>query len=422
MTQLNFSGPEDRMETKLPRRDWFLLPLLSLMTIALLAGSTELIARQLYPPMQGHDMFDCVKGKSSPHNGSQGVPNAVCRGSVNDSPFTEYRLNSCGHRAGMECGPKPPSTFRIVMLGTSFAIGEGVPVEKAFPTLLPNELSQLTARKVQLYNEGMFSEVPYVVAPHLDTVLAAEPDAILWILSPHDLAEESAILSGDPIPDAGGKINPVPKADPAPKVDLGIQASVEGCLHTILSTRQAAGAMSDFRKNCLAMDTPHLAFLVLIKHFLYENQGLYVKSYLKNDVKAGFLRIQPSAGWQEALQRFEVDDAEIESQAKAGGAQIVAVLVPNRAQAAMISRGDWPAGFDPYKLDNELRAIITSHGGTYIEILPDFRGLPNPEQYYFPVDAHPNAEGHAIIADILARELTSGAVPELKAAAPEQSR
>lgn len=412
MTQSNSGDSENLTGVKLPRRDWIQLPLLSLTTIILLAGLTEGMARQIYP-LQGHEMFDCIKGKSSPASGTQGVPNAVCSGSVNDSPFTEYRLNGCGHRMGVECGVKPASAYWMVILGTSFSIGEGVPVEKSFPSLLPQELSRLTGSKVQLYNEGMFAEVPYVFAPHMDTVLAAKPDVILWILTPHDISEESALLSGGPIPEPGKD------APPAPAVDAGVPASPESCWHSILSTRHEAGAVSDFRKNCLAMDTPHLASLVLLKHFLYKNQGLYVKSFLKNDMRAGFLRTQPSAGWQEALHRFEIDDAIIESQAKAGGTQIVAVLAPNRAQAAMISMGEWPEGFDPYKLNNELRAIITSHGGTYIDILPDFRSLPNPEQYFFPVDAHPNAKGHAIIADLLARELTSGAVPALKAASQQ---
>ena len=77
--------------------------------------------------------------------------------------------------------------------------------------------------------------------------------------------------------------------------------------------------------------------------------------------------------------------------------------------------GEWPAGFNPYKLDDELRAIITSHGGTYVDILPGFRDVPNAEQYYLPLDGHPTAEGHAVIAGLLAKALTSGAVPELRA-------
>jgi len=96
------------------------------------------------------------------------------------------------------------------------------------------------------------------------------------------------------------------------------------------------------------------------------------------------------------------------------------VLVPNRAQAAMISMGEWPVGFDPYRLDHELDSIITSHGGIYNEILPDFRTIPNPERYYYPLDGHLDAGGNAIIAGFLAKEL-SGAVPELRGAVQPQA-
>jgi hypothetical protein len=75
--------------------------------------------------------------------------------------------------------------------------------------------------------------------------------------------------------------------------------------------------------------------------------------------------------------------------------------------------GDWPKGFDPYKLNNELRAAITSHGGIYLDILPDFRSVLNPQRGYFAVDGHLDAHGHEIITGMLARALTSGAVPAL---------
>jgi hypothetical protein len=89
--------------------------------------------------------------------------------------------------------------------------------------------------------------------------------------------------------------------------------------------------------------------------------------------------------------------------------------------------GEWPAGYNPYKLDDELRPLITRHGGTYIDILPGFRDIPNPEQYYYPVDGHPNADGNRIISGLLANVLTGGAVPALQVAeqpktAQEQGR
>jgi hypothetical protein len=81
----------------------------------------------------------------------------------------------------------------------------------------------------------------------------------------------------------------------------------------------------------------------------------------------------------------------------------------------MLSMGEWPAGFDPYKLNNDLRAMIERHGGRYLDILPGFRNLPNPEQYYFPVDGHLDAGGQRIVADLMAKELDNGNIPALKA-------
>jgi hypothetical protein len=141
-----------------------------------------------------------------------------------------------------------------------------------------------------------------------------------------------------------------------------------------------------------------------------------VSSYLRGgDEHSGFLKAEPSADWKNRLRQTDMDVANMQARASAAGIPFVTVLLPNRSQAAMISMGEWPAGYDPYKLEGELRSIVTSHGGIYIDILPDFRNIPNPERYYFPVDGHPDANGHAIIAGMLAKELARGAVPGLRA-------
>jgi hypothetical protein len=80
----------------------------------------------------------------------------------------------------------------------------------------------------------------------------------------------------------------------------------------------------------------------------------------------------------------------------------------------MISMKEWPEGYDPYRLGNEIRSIVVSKGGTYVDILRAYRNIPNPEQGYFPVDGHANADGHALISHLLADALTDGAVPILK--------
>jgi hypothetical protein len=167
----------------------------------------------------------------------------------------------------------------------------------------------------------------------------------------------------------------------------------------------------------------HTRTAKLLRELLYESPNLYVRaSLLGDDYKSEFLRSKSSPEWQERLKAFESSAANIEEQSRKAGVPLVAVLVPDRTQVAMISlMGERPEGFDPYKLGNELRSIIVRHGGTYIDILPDFRTIPNPQLGYFAIDGHPNANGNATIARFLSEKLLGGAIPGLTASAPQRA-
>ena len=91
-----------------------------------------------------------------------------------------------------------------------------------------------------------------------------------------------------------------------------------------------------------------------------------------SDEEGGFLKADPSASWREHLKQFDADAADIEGRAEAAGVPFVAVLVPIRVQVTMISMGKWPARYDPYRLDDQLRSIVAKHGGIYLDILPDY--------------------------------------------------
>ena len=49
MTSRNANEREGSKEEKLPRRDWLLLPMLSLLTISLILGLAQLTAQWLFP-------------------------------------------------------------------------------------------------------------------------------------------------------------------------------------------------------------------------------------------------------------------------------------------------------------------------------------------------------------------------------------
>jgi hypothetical protein len=61
-----------------------------------------------------------------------------------------------------------------------------------------------------------------------------------------------------------------------------------------------------------------------------------------------------------------------------------------------------------------------SHGGTYLDILPDFQAIPNPQLLYYAIDGHPNAAGHAIITRLLSEKLVDGAVAGLGASGQQR--
>jgi hypothetical protein len=298
----------------------------------------------------------------------------------------------------MECGPKPPGTYRIVMIGSSVVMGYYVPREKSFAALLPLQLSRETGHKIELYNEGSGWGFSHSTDLRFNDVLKEDPDLILWILTPMDVKRASLVL---PTAD----LDPWSGLSPAEKVWKRLQADLKG-------GGLAVNASELFSRTRTAL---------MVRHYLFENRSQYVKSYLASgDSGVGYLKQDLSPEWETHLRQFDSDAAVIEGRARAEGIPFVAAFIPDRVQAAMISMGQWPKGEDPYKLDNELRAIITCHGGIYLDIAPDFRNIPDPEQGYLTVDGHPNTEGHAIIAGLLARELTSGAIPELRVHPPAQ--
>jgi len=308
------------------------------------------------------------------------------------------------------------------MIGSSMAMGLFTPREKTFAALLPPKLSQIAGRKVEIYNEasgGEFRGGPFPMrgsTAQFKDVLSQTPDMVLWVATPMDV--ENAAFEG-PSPEQMAAIQE--------KANSPLQPGQAQNAFEKLKTALVQGTFQE--KLRFRWDQSRTA--LALKHIFYgtESQQQYVESYLKNEDDSGFLRTKLGPKWQSSLATFETYAAAFESEAKQARIPFVVVLVPNRAQAAMISMGSsaWPAGYDPYKLDGEIRAIIERHGGTYVGVLPEFAKIPNPERHFFPVDGHPDTDGHAMLSDVLAKGLTSGAVPDLAGvgqpkAAREQER
>lgn len=410
---MTFSGAENTTERKLPRRDWILLPLTGLTTITLLLGSIESIARaNVGTGSEQVGMGPCIISDDLT-TGVRFVPNSECHDMSMEASWTDYKFNSHGHREDSEYGQKAQGTYRIVMTGSSIAFGFVVDREKSFAVLLPREISALTGRKVELYNESMGyagGGTPHSVLLQFNEVLAASPDAVLWVLSPYDIENVSSIgWVRDPAQSAGKDIHARPP-----------QSHFEQTISRIGSRLGVKSVPEPILKE-LDKVNGQLQFQNYLKHFLYESQSLYVSASLNGPPdKIGFLDRNWGPEWTGRLHDFDGYAGALIGRANQAGVPVIAVFVPDGQLAAIISKGEWPSNCDPFKLDHELGASITRHGGTYVEILPDFRKDPNSEKGYFRFNGHPNEIGHAEIAKMIAMEITSGTFPPLNAVAQTQ--
>jgi hypothetical protein len=376
-------------ESKLPRWDWIVLPLLSLMTIGLLAGSAELTARRLFPELGTSPVKYIV---NDPSIFTHGIPNAHFWYKTPEGELVEYRFNSSGYRMDQDFAPKAPGTFRIVLLGSSNTVGYMVPREKTYAALLPIELSRRTGQTVEIYNEAFANEFAESISDHFNEVLKLSPDLILWAV---DI----------------GAFLPQPRISTAHVQQTTVKSGSSGKNLTYF------GSLSSHIP-ILSLMKLHGQFIAprMLMHFLYGSRSGHLRAYLAQpDDAVGYLKSEPSALWQTWIHGFEDNYAMIQSQAKTAGVALVVTNLPRQEAALMIAIGDWPKGYDPYKLNSDIRRIVTTQGGTFIDLMPDFRGqlYACQELPYLRVEGHLDWRGHAMVSEFLAKGLTSGVVPAL---------
>ncbi len=392
---------------RLMPRDWLLLPLIGLVTLAVLSFGVEWTARSLYRASDTSTLKCLVLNDAK--TGVRGIPQAVCREKVFESPLIQYRFNNCGFRTDQPCGPKPPGTFRIVLLGSSFAEGMRVPQDQTFAARLPALLTQKTGRKVEVYNEAMQWGTPSSIDLRVNQILAAQPDLVLWALTPWDVENVSLILPYVQGVQEGlirGQTRIMPPPPEAPRnlverIKLAVQKHGSPAKIVEAAWDRALVPLRDTRS------------VFMLQHLLYKSQSQYVQHYLMQGDSAGFLRTPTPQVWDERIHRFDSDFQSVANRMRESGVPVVAVLLPHRAQAVMLASGQWPAGYDPRRLGAELQPIVQHDGGTYIDILHDFRAVPDAGRLYLPIDGHMSPQGQGVLAHLLAKELTDGHVPAL---------
>lgn len=380
--------------------DWVLLPALAIVTVCTILVATEFIARLVFPAHG--DLKNCLVWNDH-LTGVRGIPHCECDEKIPEGRPVTYQLNSCGDYTNVECGPKPPGVFRIVLMGTSFPAGVGVTREETFAGLLPKTLSQRTGHKVDLYNVSLPRKTPRVLDMDFDRILADKPDMILWVMNYSDVQLSDLVAPSDFVPE-----------NVAPPVTKKAGLSAPSALATLLALRKDAVAWGSIFAHRVNNSWRGTRSSVLLMHLMEVGESQRHFLARNRTVEGQYLSANPSPARLMHLKEFGRYVGDMIGRARAAGVPVVVTLAPTRVQAAMISNGSWQSDADPYSLDKELRAIIEGYGGIYIDTLSDYRTVPNAKDDFYPADGHFTPEGHEIYDNILANHLTSAVMSGLR--------
>ncbi len=352
----------------LPRRDLFLLPLISVLTVLFMVTAAEMVARAAITT-QGDDA--CLV--SDQRLGLKYKPNCVSKIKSFESPWVVNRYNACGYRTDAPCGPAPAGVRRLALLGSSVAQGYLVQQADTFATRTAEALTQRCSAPVEVQDLGGYLVFWTRVVNRVDDALALKPDAVMLQVSTYDLER----------PDEGegavtGQIT-------GPRKDsLVLQ------LHDIVNGSAAWG---------------------VVQHFLFQNVDLYLSLYLRSGNKAAYLHKPLNPFWRGQMDHYDQMVGAIADRFHAAGIPMALVFVPQRAQAELAAKSSVPSDIHPYVINQELARIAARHGVAFIDTTAAVTSAPSVTSLYYAVDGHLDGRGHIRVAPAIVDGITADLPP-----------
>lgn len=361
------NGTETPARRRLPRRDLVILPLLALATVLVLFGAAEVFSRVRYPEREADSCKtpDAVLGYRF-------RPGCTSTTKAAEGPWTTNGYNACGYRTPEPCGPVPAGARRIALIGSSTSSGYLVPYGGTLAAHAAADLTQVCRRPVEVQNLGGVDYTGAKLTARARESLTLAPQALVLVVSPLDLE----LAQGARTFQENG-------------------FTVTRSNNPVTRLKEALGAS---RAASVA------------QHFVLKGDRTYVPTYLRSGDRADFMRAPLPEQWRARVAEFDGRVAGIQAMAARRRVPFVIVFAPQRAQAGLVAGAAGAgsgalAGFDALVLPRALAAAAAAHGAVFVdsdaEIAP---GTPT-ERLFYPVNGHPNAEGHRLIARSLVRRL-----------------
>jgi lysophospholipase L1-like esterase len=358
-------------EDRLPRRDYVLLPLIVLSVTIALLGISDVVANHVFP---SSGRFTCIVRDRLGF--LRGKANCICHYKNPEGPLVEYRFNECGYRSTKPCGRKPDGMVRIVLMGASLTWGLHIPGNEVFGNRVEEALNQICTRPIEVQNMGGMIRLrdEYKL---IDEALSLSPDVIVLTVAPNDL--EQLVES--------------PQSSPPP---------------TILGRAKLAW-------HDLLMHTRDVRFVLAVQHFMLMDKQVLFDIYGNIGNSRLVLQSPQTPAGEQMYTEFGKALDRVMTKMQGSGVPLIIMAVPNRVAAALVSNRSHLDGTDPWWFGRHISEIAIERGALAVDATNEFANSPHAEQLFYPVDNHPNGDGHAVVAKALMDRLTDGSIPHLTA-------
>ena len=359
-------------ETGLPGRDYLILPLISLLTVLVLLAGAELASRQIYADGQTdacliHDKTFGVRFKS----------NCTAEVKLPESEWVTNTYNACGYRTTEHCGPKPPDTLRIAMIGSSTAFGLYVPYQQSISAQLGKYLTAACGQKVEVQNLASEYEFWNVLRSHFDLAVDLKPDAVIVAAGPTDIETQD--------PELSEKENELPPLEWKTRI---------------------RNLFADSRLR------------VVLQHLMYQDPDFYLSLYRNSPAKTLYMREPLSDTLRIHLNAYNDLLSQFAAKGKAAGIPIMLAFIPQRAQVGFAADKNRPSYIDPFALNKALAKLASLNGVLFTDTTPDFVKDPRQMDLFLRADGHLDPDGDEVVARSLANTVVQDFAPFKHCASP----
>ncbi len=341
------------------------------------------------------------------------VPGSVCRFKTDEWDIV-YRINSFGLRGKEISIRKPANTYRILLLGDSFAQGFGVDFEKSFGKILEGKLATDKNEKIEVINTGVVGYSPLNEYLFLkEKGLLFKPDLVLLAFNATDFWDDRQRLSelklSYPNLDEGkieelislgeakfdfSKINKSPGNWQQQKIYLpGISYQIKTWLNTNSRTYKTIADL--VKKKSMPVQQDNV------------NQGNIDRDILAIERGSKLTDENYSKLWELPIKHITMMKSLLDQ----NKIPFVVVAIP---EAMQVSDREWPGrkalGFDNHlentrpPFEDELARRLEDINTPVINLLPGFKAS-NISPLYFKNDGHWRESGHKLAASVILQYL-----------------